>query len=290
MKRVALITNFRVPEKVETAFSAAGIFASCGVVPVFPLQSKDLIGDMPECVALGALFLPNQKLYSETDLIAVVGGDGSILDAVRQAAVCGIPVLGINRGRLGYMAELELSELSLIRDITAGAYVTENRAMLRVDLVSGGRTVNSCIALNDAVVTNGSVARIVDLQLSESGTVVGNYRSDGLIVATPTGSTAYSLSAGGPIVDPRAGVFVVTPVCAHSFAARPMIFPDTSKLEIRNTGVREPYLVLSVDGKTNLRLGRDDRAIITKSEYSARFVRVKPSRFYPDLAKKLESV
>ena len=144
--------------------------------------------------------------------------------------------------------------------------------------------------MNDAVVTNGSVARIVDLQLSESGTVVGNYRSDGLIVATPTGSTAYSLSAGGPIADPRAPIFVVTPVCAHSFAARPMIFPDTSRLEIRNTSQREPYLVVSVDGKTNLRLGRNDIAVITRSEYRARFIRIKPSRFYPDLAKKLESV
>ena len=220
----------------------------------------------------------------------MVGGDGTILDAVRQAAVKEIPVLGINRGRLGYMAELELSELPLIAEISRGNYRIETRSMLHVELISDGRTVQTCIALNDAVVTNGSVARIVDLQLSESGTVVGNYRSDGLIVATPTGSTAYSLSAGGPIADPRAPIFVVTPVCAHSFAARPMIFPDTSRLEIRNTSQREPYLVVSVDGKTNLRLGRNDIAVITRSEYRARFIRIKPSRFYPDLAKKLESV
>lgn len=288
MKRVALITNFRVPDKVETAFAAAKLFSENGMSLSFPIHARELVEG--SAAGFEAEFLPYQKIYSESDLIAVVGGDGTILDAVRQAAVKEIPVLGINRGRLGYMAELELSELPLIAEISRGNYRIETRSMLHVELISDGRTVQTCIALNDAVVTNGSVARIVDLQLSESGTVVGNYRSDGLIVATPTGSTAYSLSAGGPIADPRAPIFVVTPVCAHSFAARPMIFPDTSRLEIRNTSQREPYLVVSVDGKTNLRLGRNDIAVITRSEYRARFIRIKPSRFYPDLAKKLESV
>jgi NAD+ kinase len=288
MKRVALITNFRVPDKVETAFAAAKLFSENGMSLSFPIHARELVEG--SVAGFEAEFLPYQRIYSESDLIAVVGGDGTILDAVRQAAVKEIPVLGINRGRLGYMAELELSELPLIAEISRGNYRIETRSMLHVELISDGRTVQTCIALNDAVVTNGSVARIVDLQLSESGTVVGNYRSDGLIVATPTGSTAYSLSAGGPIADPRAPIFVVTPVCAHSFAARPMIFPDTSRLEIRNTSQREPYLVVSVDGKTNLRLGRNDIAVITRSEYRARFIRIKPSRFYPDLAKKLESV
>ncbi|MCQ2427368.1 MAG: NAD(+)/NADH kinase [Clostridia bacterium] len=290
MKKVAVITNFKIKDKADVAFAAAEKLVENGVTPLFLFYSFDNPGMKERAEKTGAAFLSNQKLYAESDMVIVVGGDGTIIDAVRNSVHYGIPVLGINMGRLGYLAELEVFELDKLSDIVAGRYRTEKRTMLKIELISGGRTVKTCTALNDAVVTNGSVARIVDLQLSENGNLVGNYRSDGMVISTPTGSTAYSLSAGGPILDAGVRAFVVTPICAHSFAARPMVFPDSAKLELKNTSTREPFLILTADGKTNLRLGRDDVAVITKAEQEALFVRVKPAKFYSDFARRLESI
>jgi len=290
MKQVALITNFKITEKAAVAFRAAEVLLLNKVTPAFPLYTKDIPEVEKEAERLGAVFLPNKQLYSETDMLIVIGGDGTVIDTVRQSASYKTPVLGINMGRLGYLTELEPSELSRITDIVAGNYRLENRSMLNIALYSGDKLTYSCNALNDAVITNGSVARIVDLQLSENGNLVGNYRSDGMIISTPTGSTAYSLSAGGPILDASVSAFVVTPICAHSFAARPMVFPDSAKLELKNNSAREPFLVLTADGKTNLRLGRNDVAVITKSELSASFIRVKKGKFYSDFARRLESI
>lgn len=290
MKKVSIVTNFKTPEKASTARAAAEIFISCGAEVFMPVYAKE--SDEIAALHAGAQlrFVPNRELYEGPDILAVIGGDGSILEAVRNSAGSGVPILGINRGRLGYMAELELSELPLIGEISAGRYTVEKRSMIDVGVESAGRRVSTFTALNDAVVTNGSISRIIDLELYEGDGLVGTYRADGLIVSTPTGSTAYSLSAGGPILDPQLSAVCVTPVCAHSFAARPMVFPDSTVLRIVNVSTREPNVWLTVDGRTNVRIGRNDSVVITKSGSSASFIRVKKNRFYRLLAEKLESV
>jgi len=176
--------------------------------------------------------------------------------------------------------ELEMDEIALIDKVFSGEYYLDERAMLSVKIVSDkGQVRFRGEALNEAVIANGSTARIIDLELSDKGGVVNTYRADGLVIATPTGSTAYSLSAGGPIVDPALSCFCVTPVCPHSLLARPLIFPDTAELRVKNICSREKVLHLTVDGRSTAEMYYGDSAIITKSETRAKLLRVKDGGF-----------
>ena len=159
--------------------------------------------------------------------------------------------------------------------------------MLRVELYSDNELKSFCYGLNDAVISNGSVSRMIELELSEGGIPVTTYRADGLILATPTGSTAYSMSAGGAIVDPRVECFCVTPICPHSFAARPMIFSDDAILEVRNICVREKMLYLTVDGRMNFELYRNQVVRVTKSNLQTSLIRLKKCGFYRKLRQKM---
>ena len=168
-----------------------------------------------------------------------------------------------------------------------GEYNIDERAMLAVEIVTdGGQTKSASYALNEAVVANGSTARIVDLLLLDNGVTVSEYRADGLVVATPTGSTAYSLSAGGPIVDPKLSCFCVTPICPHSLLARPLVFPDTARLEVKNICVREKVLHLTLDGRVSYDLYYGDTAVITRSKLTTKLIRVKERSFYAKIRTK----
>ena len=218
----------------------------------------------------------------------VLGGDGTILETARRAAARHTPILGINLGRVGYMAELEMDELERLSALFEDGYEIEKRSMLHVELLNTeGKVRFTAYGLNDAVLTNGAVARIVDVELYENGRPITAVRADGLIVATPTGSTAYSLSAGGPVADPRMRCFCVTPICPHSLAARPMIFPDDAVLEIRNTCVREKMLFLTVDGRTNCEVYRNETVRIVRSQLETHLVRLKEYGFYHRLRLKM---
>lgn len=287
MRKIALITNFNIFEKAEAARLAADRLIEAGaevLVAAFNREKLMRIGAHRDAF----VYLPLENLYSEADGIVVLGGDGTILEAARRAATRGTPILGINLGRLGFMAEIETSELDLLPRLLTDDFRLESRSMLRVELLSEkGELRSFCHALNDATISNGSVSRIIDLALAENGAPVTTYRADGLIVATPTGSTAYSMSAGGAIVDPSVQCFCVTPVCPHSFAARPLIFPDTSTLEVRNICAREKMLYLTVDGRMNFELYRNQIVRITKSGLETRLIRFKDSGFYQKFCRKM---
>ncbi len=287
MLKIALITNYNIADKANAAAAVAGrLIAEGGEVLIAAFNREKLIRThrhRPEF-----RYLPLEALYAEADIVIVLGGDGSILEAARRAATRGTPILGINFGRLGYMAELEAGELDALHRLFNGDYTLEHRMMLRVDLLGcGGELKSFCYALNDAVVSNGSVARVIDLELRENGEAVTTYRADGLIIATPTGSTAYSMSAGGAIVDPTVPCFCVTPICPHSFAARPLIFPDRSVLEIRNICAREKMLYLTVDGKMSFELLRGQTVRVTRSKLETKLIRFRKSGFYRVLCQKL---
>ena len=247
MLKIALLTNFNILEKANAAMAVANRLLQEDCEILIAAFNKDKIVRMNRDRS-EFHYLPMDSVYAEADILIVLGGDGTILEAARRAAPKGTPILGVNLGRVGYMAELELDDLDLLHKLFTGEYEIEKRSMLRVELRSGGELKSFCYALNDAVISNGSVARIVELELSEGGVPVTSYRSDGLIVATPTGSTAYSMSAGGAIVDPRVSCICVTPVCPFSFASRPLIFSDQAVLEVRNICAREKMLYLTVDG------------------------------------------
>jgi len=286
MKKVALIANFNIADKAEAAYRVAEQLAKhCGEIYV-PLVYKDRIlrthQNRREFVYLSA-----EEVYEKADLIVVLGGDGFMLDAARRAAPRGTPILGINLGRVGYMTELEQDELSLMEKVFKGEYTLDARAMLSVTVMTkGGQVKASCYALNDAVVANGSTARIVDLLLSDNGEEISSFRADGLVIATPTGSTAYSLSAGGPIIDPKLSCMCVTPICPHSLMARPLVFPDSAHLEVKNICVREKVLHLTVDGRATYDLYYGDTVVITRSNMTANLVRIKNEGFYAKIRNK----
>ena len=296
MKKVALITNFNIYEKASAAMQVAQKLISYPCEVLIASYNRDKVLRMKR-PRMTFNFLPMDELYAEADLIIVLGGDGTILEAARRSAARGTPILGINLGRVGYMAELEMSELDLLGSLfdrtTAegfkpASFEIEKRFMLNVEVLNtAGEVRQTMYGLNDAVITNGAVARIVDIELSEGGNHVTTYRADGLIVATPTGSTAYSMSAGGPVADPRVKCLCVTPICPHSLAARPLIFPDSATLVVRNICQREKMLYLTVDGRSNCELYRNESVRITRSPMEINLVRLKSCGFYNRLRMKM---
>lgn len=284
-KKFALITNFNITEKANTAMNVAERLLRGGGEVMVAAFNRDKINRLHRS-RRDLTYLPLDVIYATADMVVVLGGDGTILEAARRASSRGTPILGINMGRVGYMAELEPDELKLIPEVLAGNFSIEERSMLSVERVSGQKHTIA-YALNDAVISGGSIARIVDLELYEEESFVAKYRADGLIVATPTGSTAYSMSAGGPIVDPRMACFCVTPICPHAMSARPLIFSDSARLSIKNICQREKMLYLTLDGRTNLELALGDVVNITKAERSARLVSLKKNNFYNKVHKKL---
>lgn len=227
------------------------------------------------------------EIFPDTSLAVVLGGDGSILRCAKNASEHKVPILGINLGRVGYMAEVEVCELDEIEKWFSGDYRIEKRMMLDIEIVRDGVVTKKMLSLNDAVFSNGAVSRMVEIDLSCNGMRAGRYRADGLIVATPTGSTAYSLSAGGPVIDPTLDCLCVTPVSAHSLGARPMIYSPDSVLEVNDSTTKENELYLTVDGNENVVLTPGDTVKIYKSDNITRLVRIKNNNFYKTFIEKM---
>jgi NAD+ kinase len=286
IKKISIITNYNIQEKLMAAMKVADKLCEYVEKIYIPLSYKDRIMRAHQHRA-SFVYIPVDTIYAESDLIIGIGGDGVMLETARRATPAGIPILGINMGRVGYMTELEMNELDLLGEIFKGNYRLDERAMLRVEIKSNkGNSRFTAYALNEAVIANGTTARIIDLELSDNGRLVSEYRADGLVIATPTGSTAYSLSAGGPIIDPKLSCFCVTPICPHSLIARPLIFPDSAVLEVKNTCVRERVLHLTVDGRATFDLFFGDTVVITKSTLKAKLLRIKDEDFYSKIRMK----
>ena len=288
MKKIALVTNFNIYDKAVAALTVADKLNSLGCGVSVAAFNRDKIARHRQVAREYIEFLPIDKIYQNSDIIIVLGGDGSILESARKAAPAGIPILGINLGRLGYMAELELDELDRLAEIVEGKYTLDRRMMIKVEVVDkDGKEKLSSYAVNDAVISNGSIARIIDLSLSEGGDMISNYRADGLIISTPTGSTAYSMSAGGAVVDPRVECICVTPICPHALGSRPMIFPKSANIEIKNICQREKMIFLTLDGRVNQELALGDTVRVTESEMRTSLIRIKNNCFYNQLRKKM---
>lgn len=286
IKKIAVVTNYNIPEKLSAAISVTEKIEQYAEELYLPINYRERImrshNHKPKFT-----YLTPEEIYSKADLVIVIGGDGVMLEAARRATPSGIPILGINMGRVGYMTEIEMTELDMLEKIFRDEYYLDERAMLRVEIISSkGQSRFSAYALNEAVIAKGATARIIDLELSDNGRLVSEYRADGLVVATPTGSTAYSLSAGGPIIDPKLSCFCVTPICPHSLVARPLIFPDSAVLQVKNICVREKVLHLTVDGKATFDLFLGDTVVITKSSVKTKLLRIKNEDFYSKIRMK----
>lgn len=289
MKKIAIVTNFNIYEKATAALKVTNYLLKFGCKILVSQYSRERVLSMKNYRG-NIYFLPIEKLYDEADLVIALGGDGTILDCAKKMARRGKPILGINLGHLGYMAELEMDELGALDKIIEGDYTLDERDMLNIEVFDkNGESKYQSYALNDAVISNGSVAKIINLELYAEDSLVTSYRADGLIISTPTGSTAYAMSAGGSIADPKVKCMLVTPICPHSFIARQLIFSDETKLKIKNVSVREKSLMLTLDGKTNCELFKDDVVKITKSDMTVKLVRLKECSFYGILSQKMKN-
>jgi NAD+ kinase len=230
--------------------------------------------------AAGVELLSRDEMASRPlNFVVVLGGDGTLLSAARSMAKAGIPVLGVNLGSLGFLTEVRLEELyPTLQGIEDGRCNVEMRSMVHCDVLRKDSIVASYDALNDIVVGKGTISRLNHCDVYVDGEFVSAYKTDSLIVSTPTGSTAYSLAAGGPILMPSVDAFVVTPVAAHSLTHRPLVVPDTAKVEIVvNTGDDEAYL--SVDGQVGMPMHDGDRVACRKSEHQVKLLRIKGTFF-----------
>ena len=288
--RVAVITNFNISDKLNAAIKVANKLGALGCEIKIPVRGEEKLKEADRELAEKVEFLEFDRLYKSSDAVVVLGGDGTILETARYAASCELPVLGMNLGRLGYLAELEMNELEMLEDIVAGKYSLDERSMLKVSIKSAkkGKIYCGC-ALNDAIISNGSAPKVIDLGLHESGSLIATYRADGVIVATPTGSTAYSMSAGGAVVDPRLDCFCVTPICSHTLSSKPILFPDSTELEFVNTWRREKMICLTLDGRQTFDVYYGDSVLISKASTRAKFIRVKPRSFYQTLRSKMSA-
>ncbi len=233
----------------------------------------------------------NKGVSSCPDMIIVLGGDGSIMREARRGAVIGVPILGIDLGRVGYLAELSPDDKEGLNAVLNGEYYIEKRALLEVSTVKNGvESKEAMIAINDVVLSHGTVSRLLETEIFCDGSSLGRYRSDGFIVATPTGSTAYSLSAGGPVLSPKLKGICLTPICPHSLTARPIIVPDDSHIEIKYLSPSSSCSHLTVDGNEADILNCGDSITVRRSSVSADFIRVNKKRdisFYDILREKM---
>jgi NAD+ kinase len=231
-------------------------------------------------LAPGIEVVPRDQLASRPlNFVVVLGGDGTLLAAARAVAKAGIPVLGVNLGSLGFLTEVPIDQLyPTLQGIEDSCCKVETRSMVHGEVVRKDKVVSSYEALNDIVVGKGNISRLNSCDVYVDGEFVSAYKADSLIISTPTGSTAYSLSADGPIVMPTVNAFLITPVAAHSLTHRPLVVPDTSRIElVVNTGDDEAYL--SVDGQVGMPMYDGDRVRCRKSEHQVKLLRVQGTFF-----------
>ena len=277
MKKVILTPNPYRDRNFQTVRTAMEILQKTGVDVKLCLPFEvDRSYDLPKDLRFSRL----DKELPTASAVICFGGDGTILHMAKAATRHGIPVLGVNIGTMGFMAELESTELDQLTRLATGEYVIDNRMMLDVVVHRDRDIIFHDICLNDAVITKGAVARIVHVAVKCDGVQAMECGGDGVIVATPTGSTAYSLSAGGPIVEPEAHSILVTPICAHDVASRCMVTSDKRVITVELTRNARRNAFLSVDGGKALKMNMGDVATIRKSNLTTKLIRLKERSFY----------
>lgn len=269
MKNVFVLTNYTrdVDFSVTKRIASELIRIGCNVALLREVFEKCTI---EKTIVIGDAFG-----LTDTDLMVVIGGDGSILDASHDAIENNIPVLGINVGRLGYLSGMDISDIDSLDYISQNLLSERALMTLSVKIIRGNETIRiDRSAVNEAVVSHGSLSRLSDIEVSCEGNGRIDYRADGVIVSTPAGSTAYSLSAGGPIVESTLDLLCITPICPHSFFARSIIVSPDSTIRIRCKNDDKTTMFLTVDGRENIKLASGDVVEIARSEKKFRLISI----------------
>lgn len=277
MKKVILTSNPYRDKGFQTVRTAQQILREAGVETRLCLPFEvDRSYELPKDLRFSRL----DRELPGADLVICFGGDGTILHMAKAATRNNLPILGINIGTMGFMAELESSEMKELSRLASGDYSVDRRMMLDVTVTRDRQIIYHDIGLNDVVITKGAVARIIHLAVQCDGVQAMECSGDGLIVATPTGSTAYSLSAGGPIVEPEAHNILLTPICAHDMSSRCMVTSPKRVIHVELTRNARRNAFLSVDGGKAVKLNVGDQVTIKRSDLETKLIRLKDRSFY----------
>jgi NAD+ kinase len=263
MKRIGIIGKSGRPEPAEIAAE---------LLPWLKQRNIEVFIDMETSQNIGVKGYLRSEIPDLVDLVLVLGGDGTMLSVARLVCEKGIPILGINLGGLGFITEVKRSELfDSLERVFSGEYSIEERLMLNAYVERHGERIAGYTTLNDVVINKGALARIIDLETFVDKRYVTTFRSDGLIVSTPTGSTAYCLSAGGPILFPTLESIVLIPICPHTLTNRPIVLPDTVNIQITLRSLVEDVF-LTLDGQVGFSLRQNDSVIVEKSPHKTRLL------------------
>lgn len=280
MRRIGLVANFEKPSSRAVVLQAAALISSAGRAAAAEKETARMAGlkcDVFEDVA---------TLAREVDLLLVFGGDGTMLHVVREANGANTPIVGINVGRLGFLTAVSSKDLEdALQRIWKGDYVLDTRPLIEATGQCKGKPLELA-ALNDIVISHGAVSRLIELEVCVNDKPLTCYRGDGLIVSSPTGSTAYSLSAGGPIISPGADVFVITPICAHALSNRPVILSldSTVRVELLSKGMET---IVAADGQIEAHLSAGEQITIRRSRRRVRLLHPGESSFFETIRQKL---
>ncbi len=280
VNRLGIFPNMGKEKVCEALPEFLKMCESYDIEPVLPLHIASQYG----CAAYD---VKNNQDLRNLDVGVSLGGDGTLLKMARYLAPVQVPVFGINFGKLGFLAEIDSGSIhKAIAKLGQGVFTSESRSLLRAEVIKCGQCIRTVDALNDLVLAKGTFSKLAHLQMYINGKVSGSYAADGIIVATATGSTAYSLSAGGPLVQPELDISVITPVCAHSLTARALVIPMTEVIEFKAMPGSEE-LLLSADGENVVTVTDDMCVRILKSPYMMKFIRLTSRDYYQTWQQKL---
>lgn len=278
---IGILANPHKPGAVGIVQTLRAALKSRGIEVVLDTQAAAMLGEQGGREA--------SEFRDLVDLAAVIGGDGTMLHAVSRLGDFGKPVAGVNAGTLGFLTTCKDDEIEVFADaLAAKQFTTSERTLLVASVMKGGEVIAEFTALNEITLARGQTGRLVSLGVRVDGEMLNEYRADGLIVGTPTGSTAYSLSAGGPLIAPGAAVFVVTPICPHSLSQRALVLADDCEIELEANESEDPGpMLFTVDGRDVVRIEPGQRVLVRKSPRKFRLVRMVGSSFFQALRQKL---
>lgn len=277
---IALIGKYQSPEVAESVLMLADALRARGLTVLIEQGTASFVGQAGFAVA------SYEEIGSRADLAVVLGGDGSLLNTARRLAVHGVPLVGVNQGRLGFLTDIARDEaVAQLAQILEGRYVEETRFMLSAQVMRAGERVFQTIALNDVVINKGDAGRMIEFDVLIDGDFVYRQRSDGMIVATPTGSTAYAMSANGPILHPSVGGIALVPLCPHGLTARPVTLPDQCNIEIRLLSPHDA--LVHFDGQARFDARPGDYLVIARAASEVRLLHPPGYRYFEMLRQKL---
>jgi len=282
MKKIVIIPNTSKDPDYQYTNVVIGLLMSRADIRMSNAHAR--IGEHDKRIT----FCDEQSLFSGADMAITLGGDGTLLSAATAVSLHNIPILGINLGRLGFLAEIEPDDIAYyIRKLFDGEYHIENRIMLQADVMRNGESIVQFHALNDIVVSRASLSRLLNIKLLVDGHILDAFYSDGVILSTPTGSTAYSLSAGGPILDPSLDALLMTPICPHTMHARSMVLPLDRVYSVTLGEQDALSSTVTADGKTGIGLTEGDVVEIKRSPYTTKLIKIAGKTFYDTVRQKI---